>query len=464
MFTSFLGRTTRTCVLTLLCLGVRGSGLAQVRADDSAFRVFLRDGTAVVSYGDFARVGDRLIFSMPLDGAADELQLVDLPISSVDLPKTEQYAEAVRAARYATTFGEADYAALTATVARALNQVAATNDLFERLQIAERARGIVATWNRDHYGYRASDVQQLQGLLDELVSELRADAGVNQFDLNLVATVEAPKAVILPRPTPAEAIEQVLRVARATDIAADRAALLRAAARALDRPGAPGEAAWVKRTRASIDDAIAAELRADRGYRDLARTALARALAAASNADGPGVEAVLDDIRRRDERLGHKRPAEVAGLVNAVERHLESARRLRLARDRWQLQLPALRAYEDLARPAMQQLARARKPLDAIRRLSGPDPDVLPRLADRLGRLSQLVTRISPPADVAAVHATLTSACQMALSSVTIRRTAIERADLQLAWDASSAAAGAMMLLAQARDGLQAALRPPELK
>ena len=34
------------------------------------FHVFLRDGSTVVSYGEYARVGDRLVFSMPL-GAVD---------------------------------------------------------------------------------------------------------------------------------------------------------------------------------------------------------------------------------------------------------------------------------------------------------------------------------------------------------------------------------------------------------
>ena len=29
------------------------------------FRVFLNNGTAVVSYGEYARVGDRVVFSMP---------------------------------------------------------------------------------------------------------------------------------------------------------------------------------------------------------------------------------------------------------------------------------------------------------------------------------------------------------------------------------------------------------------
>ena len=236
MLNSFFFRAVRVIGPALLCLAwCCDTGHAQEAGAAVTFRVFLRDGTAAVSYGDYARVGDRLIFTMPVGagGRAEALQVVNLPVSSVDLEKTEQYAQGVRAARYAATSGEADYAALTAEVAQALNKVTATNEPLERLQIVEQVRGVVATWGRDHYGYRLNDVRQIQGLLDELVSELRAEAGVNQFDLNLVAGVEPPPLVTLPPPTPADAIEQVLRVARATDIAADRVALLRAAVGAL---------------------------------------------------------------------------------------------------------------------------------------------------------------------------------------------------------------------------------------
>src|SRR5687768_2354897 len=54
------------------------------------FRVFLNDGTAIVSYGEYARVGDRLVFSMPI-GAVDanaagdpRLHVVNLPVSSIN--------------------------------------------------------------------------------------------------------------------------------------------------------------------------------------------------------------------------------------------------------------------------------------------------------------------------------------------------------------------------------------------
>jgi hypothetical protein len=49
------------------------------------FRVFLNDGTAVVSYGEFARVGDRVVFSMPIGAGRDDimnLQVVNIPASA----------------------------------------------------------------------------------------------------------------------------------------------------------------------------------------------------------------------------------------------------------------------------------------------------------------------------------------------------------------------------------------------
>ena len=60
------------------------------------FRVFLNDGTAVVSYGEYARVGDRLVFSMPI-GAVDagaaadpNLHVVNLPVSAVNWIATDE--------------------------------------------------------------------------------------------------------------------------------------------------------------------------------------------------------------------------------------------------------------------------------------------------------------------------------------------------------------------------------------
>src|SRR5215472_15653181 len=80
-------------------------------ADDAVlFRVFLKDGTALVSYGEFARVADRVVFSMPLNvpDANPSLHLVSIPSERVDWDRTNRYTENARAAHYLATRAERD--------------------------------------------------------------------------------------------------------------------------------------------------------------------------------------------------------------------------------------------------------------------------------------------------------------------------------------------------------------------
>src|SRR5262245_15480084 len=90
------------------------------------FRVFLKAGTSVVSYGDFSRVGDRLIFSMPIGevgqkGREPRLHVVNLPISTVDWAATSKYADSVRYRHYMATRAESDYGLIAGEVAAVLN-------------------------------------------------------------------------------------------------------------------------------------------------------------------------------------------------------------------------------------------------------------------------------------------------------------------------------------------------------
>src|SRR5678816_3428363 len=53
---------------------------AQQPADATLFRVFLKDGATLASYGEIALVGDRVVFSMPTSiGPNPELRLVTIP-------------------------------------------------------------------------------------------------------------------------------------------------------------------------------------------------------------------------------------------------------------------------------------------------------------------------------------------------------------------------------------------------
>ena len=95
-------------------------------ADALLYRIFLQDGSTLVSYGDFARVADRVVFSIPiggLDTPSPTLHLVSIAESAVDWERTDGYAQATRARHYAATQGEADFDALSTEVARALHDV-----------------------------------------------------------------------------------------------------------------------------------------------------------------------------------------------------------------------------------------------------------------------------------------------------------------------------------------------------
>src|SRR6266540_1498789 len=97
---------------------------ARAADDATLLRVFLKDGSSLVSYGEPARVTDRVIFSMPTAPSPNPpLQLVNLPLDRIDWARTERYAMAARSEHYLQTQAEIDYAALSNEIARTLNDV-----------------------------------------------------------------------------------------------------------------------------------------------------------------------------------------------------------------------------------------------------------------------------------------------------------------------------------------------------
>ena len=120
--------------------------LASTLDGATIFRVFLKDGTSLVSYGELARVDNRVVFSMPTSaaGANPPLHLVNLSAERVDWDRTNRYASTARATRYIETRAELDYATLSNTIADALNEVTRTPDPAQRLAIVEKARRTLA--------------------------------------------------------------------------------------------------------------------------------------------------------------------------------------------------------------------------------------------------------------------------------------------------------------------------------
>ncbi len=91
--------------------------------------MFLTDGTALTSFGEWVRMDDRVVFSLPLSAdAAPELQLVTLAAGRVDWPRTERYATTARAVHYTSTRAEDDYAQFSNQVAAVLTGIAREPD------------------------------------------------------------------------------------------------------------------------------------------------------------------------------------------------------------------------------------------------------------------------------------------------------------------------------------------------
>ena len=92
----------RKIAFLFACVCVCFPAIARAAADPTFFRLYLADGTSVVSYGEFARVDDRIVFSMVLGGPNEpRLQAATLPVAAVDWDRTDRGALSTRYQWYA---------------------------------------------------------------------------------------------------------------------------------------------------------------------------------------------------------------------------------------------------------------------------------------------------------------------------------------------------------------------------
>ena len=160
------------------------------------FRVFLNDGTAIVSYGEYARVGDRLVFSMPI-GAVDVDRRGDPEPSRRQSAGVGGQLDCDRpgmptSARLCALHGDERGVRLRGARRRRGRDAERHRPGEGSKSAPQHGRGCarrrLASWPRDHYGYRADDVREMLGLLDEAISGLRVAAGETSFAIDLVAT------------------------------------------------------------------------------------------------------------------------------------------------------------------------------------------------------------------------------------------------------------------------------------
>lgn len=439
----------------------------EVRAQEagaSLYRVFLKDGRVLTAYGEWARLDDSVVFSMPTrrgDPAA-ELHIVSLAASEVDWERTQRYATALQAQNYAATRGEADFARLGDDVARTLNDIATVKEPAERLARAELARKTLNEWPGARYAYRAVEVREILGLLDQVIADLRAKVGQTGTSFALVAPPPVlPDEPLLPEPSEAEMVEQLMTAAQLAQTPAERTSLLRTLLGLLDRAVDVLPKGWAGYVRGEAAAKLAEDQRVDRAYAELRTATLTSAAKSAARADVRALERLRGAVRVADARLGSSRPADITGLLAALDARLEAARSMQLARDQWELRAPAARQYRRSVSPALRAITRHTTALEDVRAQAGPPASKLQSVLDRWRRDGTRLDRLTPPVEMAPVHALFRSAWAMGDQAFSLRLSAAASNDPARAQQASSAAAGALMLLTRARADLDAALVRP---
>lgn len=454
---SVVARVLPTALLIVTLLAGVAGGQAPFAPSGTTYRVFLVTGEPLPSYGEPAFVGDRVIFNLLLGPSSDspDVRLVSLPTTGVDTERTTRYIHAMRAAHYAATRGEADFAALTAEVARVLDELTTATDGRRKLALATNARRALLAWATDHYEYRAADIRELAGLFDDVIVELRVAVGEPGVSFELVAP-PAPLEALLPEPSQREVVALALAAVDAADVGADRVEILK---RTQDVAQAMGDAA-VTRT---VTSALAGEVKVGTAYSALFAAMQGRADAARRRGDVGAVQRLEAEVDRQDRALGARRPAEVQAFKEQLSAVVESTREFRRALDAHTRQLGSLRRYDQQVQPLLLRFQQLRAPLTTLRDMRGITPAQLALLDADVQRLVRDLGAVRPPAAQLGIHATFQSVLRFAQEACARRRQATSSQSSEMR-EASAAASGALLLGAQVRTDLATSLRRPTIQ
>ena len=435
--------------LTATLIAAAGPVAAQAPSPSATYRVFLKNGDALPSFGEAAVVAERIIFNLSIGGSDGPLtlQLISVPLPLIDMERTTRYADAMRAAFYAATRGEAEYSEVTAALSRDLEQLAKIQDRKQQLAVAEQLRLGLVAWPRSHFFYRARDIEKLVGLVGDVINELKVAVGEKTFALELTAGPPTPRREpLMVAPRLRESIALSLAASSVADIGEERLAILKSAAAIT--PVEDRELAG------TVARQLELELRAERSYEALAAGIRKRAQVAEAAGNATAIDRLETELLGRDQQFGFRRPKTVQDLIE----ELRVARRSALARHEVQAKYVAVRRrlvdYEAAARPALSALDGLRSLLQYYRDFRAVSYDRTVAAAERFDRLRAQLEGVTPPPEASAIHATLISALRMAVEATARRREAAATNAMATMRAASSAAAGALLLGDRARADL----------
>jgi hypothetical protein len=426
------------------------------------FRIFLTDGTVLNSHGECATLPEELVCIVKLGGGdvPESHDVLSVPLSRVDEPKTTDYARALRAAQYGVTRGEREYADLTADMARSLAELESSTDRDRRLGIAQMARQRLAGWSADHFGFKADETRQLVGMLDEVIAELRVAAGETKFSIDMVANI-APTVptALLPSPNVSQSLDAALAAAEVTQVAAERMAILRSAQRV-----SAATAGLDAALKARVARSLQAEELIERQYRALMQDAITRADVAVRHGRASVLQRLIWEVAEADQKLGARRVREMAAFGRRLEIELQLAKEQQAAFARWEQVKDQLFAYEVRLRPVFDDWVSQRLVLRDVRSGTAPRASALDVAVRRFASIDATLARMRPLPEVREVHAVLRSAVQMARQGLVLGQRLSVASNAEISRNASSAITGAELLLAQARAELVVQLNPRKVR
>jgi hypothetical protein len=325
--------------------------------------------------------------------------------------------------------------------------------------MAQEAQSRLLDWPKSHYGYRASEINQLASLFSDVISELKQTTSQPHIAVDLTAGPSMPS---LPPPMPAlslrESIEIALTAASIADTPSDRPAILLAALSAM--AGVPG----VEDLSAEAARRLRLEVTADSGYAALTRQMTTLASAAMRRGDVKSLEALQIELAIRDRALGSLRPLEFKALSDQLQTMLAKTRAYREALDHWNVTGARLYRYERDVRPVLSGLSGLEPVFEHIRDSQYMSFDRVVRGLERLSSLTAIFDKVEVPPDVQDLHSTLRSVLVMAVQACERRRQVDAAPNRLVAQDAAAAASGTLLLATKVRQDLLARLTPPKLQ
>jgi hypothetical protein len=242
---------------------------------------------------------------------------------------------------------------------------------------------------------------------------------------------------------------------------AERVSLLQTVVALLD--GAVGllPESWAAQIRKTALGGIKEEKRLDKAYGELSKEAIDAAVKAGQKGDPRKLEEIRAKVHEEDAKLGGRRPGDVTALLATLESRVDAARRWQLALDQYEIRAPGFRTYRRSMAGSFSTFRSATKSLEEVRQMVGPKPGDITPIAKRLSNGNRSLYRVKPPMELAAAHALVRSAWELAENAFRLRLNAASSNNIEGARQASSAAAGALMLFAKARSELDGIMEKP---